>query len=74
MLQLKYLRENKETAIEALKKRNFKGAELINQLLELDESRRKTQTDLDQQLSEANNLAKEIGKIFKSGAADKVSA
>ena len=74
MLQLKYLRENKETAIEALKKRNFKGAELINQLLELDENRRKTQTDLDQQLSEANNLAKEIGKIFKSGAADKVSA
>ena len=74
MLQLKYLRENKEAAIEALKKRNFKGAELINQLLELDESRRKTQTDLDQQLSEANNIAKEIGKIFKSGAADKVSA
>ncbi len=74
MLQFKYLRENKETAIEALKKRNFKGAELINQLLELDESRRKTQTDLDQQLSEANNIAKEIGKIFKSGAADKASA
>jgi len=74
MLQLKYLRENKEAAIEALKKRNFKGAELINQLLELDESRRKTQTDLDQQLSEANNIAKEIGKIFKSGAADKASA
>ena len=68
MLQLKYLRENKEAAIEALKKRNFKGAELINQLLELDESRRKTQTDLDQQLSEANNLAKEIGQLFKSGA------
>lgn len=74
MLQLKYLRENKETAIEALKKRNFKGAELINQLLELDESRRKTQTDLNQQLSEVNNLAKEIGQLFKSGAADKASA
>ena len=74
MLQLKYLRENKEAAIEALKKRNFKGAELINQLLELDESRRKTQTDLNQQLSEVNNLAKEIGQLFKSGAADKASA
>jgi len=73
MLQLKYLRENKEAAIKALEKRNFKGARLINQLLELDESRRKTQTDLDHQLSEANNLAKEIGQLFKSGAADKVS-
>lgn len=73
MLQLKYLRENKEAAIKALEKRNFKGARLINQLLELDESRRKTQTDLDHQLSEANNLAKEIGQLFKSGDADKVS-
>ena len=73
MLQLKYLRENKEAAIKALEKRNFKGARLIDQLLELDENRRKTQTDLDHQLSEANNLAKEIGQLFKSGAADKVS-
>jgi len=73
MLQLKYLRENKEAAIKALEKRNFKGARLIDQLLELDENRRKTQTDLDHQLSEANNLAKEIGQLFKSGDADKVS-
>ena len=61
MLQLKYLRENKEAVLEALKKRNFKEVELIDNLLDLDESRRKTQTELDQQLAEANSLAKEIG-------------
>jgi seryl-tRNA synthetase len=71
MLQLKYLRENKEAVLEALKKRNFKEVELIDNLLDLDESRRKTQTELDQQLAEANSLAKEIGELFKIGESDK---
>ena len=71
MLQLKYLRENKNEALKALEKRNFKDSNLIDQLLELDEKRRKTQAELDQQLAEANSLAKEIGQLFKSGAADK---
>ena len=35
--------------------------------MSLDEKRRKTQTALDQQLAEANRLAKEIGQLFKSG-------
>tara|TARA_B100000767_G_scaffold240476_1_gene236284 strand:- start:4664 stop:5935 length:1272 start_codon:yes stop_codon:yes gene_type:complete len=73
MLQLKYLRENKEAVLKALEKRNFKETKLIDLLLELDKKRRKIQTDLDQQLTEANNLAKEIGKLFKSGAAEKAS-
>ena len=71
MLQLKYLREHKEAVLKALEKRNFKGVELIDQLLELDEVRRKTQTELDQQLAEANSLAKEIGQLFKNGEAQK---
>ena len=71
MLQLKYLRENKEAVLKALEKRNFKEVELIDNLLDLDESRRKTQTELDQQLAEANSLAKEIGELFKIGESDK---
>ena len=71
MLQLKYLREHKEAVLKALEKRNFNGVELIDQLLELDEVRRKTQTELDQQLAEANSLAKEIGLLFKNGEAQK---
>ncbi len=71
MLQLKYLREHKEAVLKALEKRNFKDVDLIDQLLELDEVRRKTQTDLDQQLAEANSLAKEIGQLFKNGEAQK---
>ena len=71
MLQLKYLREHKEAVLKALKKRNFNGVELIEQLLELDEVRRKTQTELDQRLAESNSLAKEIGLLFKNGEAQK---
>ena len=35
MLQLKYLRENKNEALKALEKRNFKDSILIDQLFEL---------------------------------------
>ena len=70
MIPLKQLRENKAAIVAGLQKRNFKQTELIDSLLSLDEKRRKTQTELDQQLAEANQLAKEIGQLFKSGKAD----
>ena len=69
MIPLKQLRENKAAALEGLQRRNFKEAELVDTLLNLDEKRRKTQTELDSQLAEANQLAKEIGQLFKSGKA-----
>ena len=69
MIPLKQLRENKIESIERLKKRNFKQLDLIDKILELDEKRRKIQTELDSQLAEANQLAKEIGGLFKSGKA-----
>ena len=70
MIPLKQLRENKAAIVAGLDKRNFKESELIDTLLLLDEKRRKTQTELDQQLAEANQLAKEIGQLFKSGKAE----
>ena len=70
MIPLKHLRENKAEIIEGLQKRNFKQTDLLDTLLSLDEKRRKTQTELDKQLAEANQLAKEIGQLFKSGKAE----
>lgn len=69
MIPLKQLRENKAAALEGLQRRNFKELELVDTLLAADEKRRKTQTELDSQLAEANQLAKEIGQLFKSGKA-----
>ena len=67
MLALHFIRENKESILNGLEKRNFKQPELINKIIELDQDRRSVQSTLDQQLAGANKLAKEIGDLFKSG-------
>ncbi len=67
MLQVQFIRENFETVAKNLKKRNKDFTPLLNQVLELDESRRKLKTRTDQLQSELNKLSKEIGQLFKSG-------
>ena len=67
MLSLVYLRENPIKAKEGLAKRNFSQPELIDHLLEIDRNRRALQTQLDEVLSKSNQLAKDIGILFKSG-------
>ena len=67
MLALQHIRENKYVILEGLKKRNFQSPEKIDQILELDQERRTQQAKLDQHLAQANNLAKEIGMLFKKG-------
>lgn len=67
MLQTTYIREHKELILERFKKRNFDGAEIINQILKLDDDRKTTQQKLDDELAEGNRLAKQIGKLFKEG-------
>jgi len=70
MLQVPFLRENTEEAIAGLAKRNNLDARSrINQIIELDNERKKTQTTLDEQLSRANQIAREVGDLFKSGKA-----
>jgi seryl-tRNA synthetase len=67
MLQINFIRANKEKVLELLAIKNFDGEKLISSAIELDSKRRETQGDLDDNLSEANVLAKEIGVLFKSG-------
>ncbi len=74
MLQLQAIREQKDDMIIALKKRNIDGNALLNEVLQLDEKRRATQTRLDSVLAESNALAKEIGILYKSGKASEANA
>ncbi|MFK5972527.1 MAG: serine--tRNA ligase [Flavobacteriaceae bacterium] len=67
MLQLQAIRNSKDKIIEALKKRNIDIAPLVENVLQLDEKRRSTQTQLDNILAESNKISKEIGELFKSG-------
>lgn len=67
MLQLQALRDNKDEIINALNKRSIDATSLLENVLQLDEKRRATQTRLDNILAESNKLSKEIGELFKSG-------
>ena len=71
MLALQYIRENKEDVLEGLKKRGFKNLKIINQIINLDSERRTKQAELDNHLAESNQMAKEIGKLFKAGEVKK---
>jgi seryl-tRNA synthetase len=74
MLQVNFIRENKETVLEGLAKRNFtNAATIIEQVLTADENRRATQVELDTTLAESNKLSKEIGAFFKSGEIQKAT-
>jgi len=67
MLGLQYLRENKEAVLKGLQKRGFSSPELVDQIVQLDQERRNKQTELDALLAKSNQMAKEIGALFKSG-------
>ncbi|CAM1358555.1 Serine--tRNA ligase [Tenacibaculum soleae] len=74
MLQVQFIRENKQTVLDGLAKRNFADAEtIINDVLTFDETRRATQVSLDNILAESNKISKEIGGLFKSGEAQKAN-
>ncbi|MEG0761957.1 seryl-tRNA synthetase [Chryseobacterium piscicola] len=67
MLQVQFLRDNKERVLEGLKKRQFKNLELVDEAISTDDERKKIQFELDSQLAEMNKIAKEIGILMKDG-------
>lgn len=69
MLQLNYIRDNKEEVLQRLAKKNFKDAQtVITAILELDNNRKAAQKQADDCKAEANALARQIGDLMKSGA------
>ena len=71
MLQINRIRAERESIIEAMKKRNFDVTTVIDKAVALDDLRKKTQTENDTLLAEMNKLSKEIGQLYKSGAPQK---
>ncbi|MHC5201162.1 serine--tRNA ligase [Myroides sp. LJL119] len=71
MLQIAFIRENQEQVVKALAKRNLDVADLLNEVLDLDEKRRSTQVELDNILAESNKLSKSIGELMKKGEKEK---
>ncbi len=71
MLQLNFIRDNKEEVVKQLAIKNFDGSTIVDEVIELDNKRKTTQTQLDNILAESNKLAKEIGNLYKTGQRDK---
>lgn len=67
MLTLKKISDNTDEVIKALGRRGFDAEQIINKILELNNQRRESQTQLDMSLSELNQLSREIGQLMKNG-------
>jgi len=67
MLELQRIREQKDEMNKLFDARNIDVSKMLDDVLELDEERRKTQQELDEVLTESNKIAKTIGMLFKEG-------
>jgi seryl-tRNA synthetase len=74
MLQVSFIKNNKEVVLRGLEVRNFKNAnKIIEQVILTDEERKKAKTQLDSTLAESNKIAKEVGSLYKSGKAEEAN-
>jgi len=75
MLQVSFIRENRENVLRGLGVRNFKDADSqIAQIISLDDQRKQIQQQNDQILSEVNTMAKSIGQLMQAGKQEEANA
>jgi len=74
MLELNFLREQREEAEQRLTKRNIDAKALLDTARALDDERRSTQTELDMRLAELNSLSRTIGELMKGGKKEDAEA
>jgi len=76
MLQVPYIRENKDQIVEGLRKRLWDNDRLtvLDDIVKLDDERKNIQTELDTILSQINALSKSIGDLFKYGNQEEANA
>lgn len=67
MLQLAFIRQNRDLVIERLSVKNFADLHLVDEIIELDEQRRKKQIENDELLAKVNAASKEIGMLMGKG-------
>lgn len=70
MLQVSYIRLNKETVLERLAIKNFHQTQLVDEVIDLDDERKKLQADFDNTQARVNSASKEIGSFMREGKRD----
>jgi seryl-tRNA synthetase len=69
MLTLSQIREQPEAVRDGLRKRHFPDIAIVDRILATDEERRRLQAETDGLAAELNQLARQIGDLFKAGQA-----
>ena len=67
MLQVAYIRNNKEEVKQRLAVKNFAELDLVDEILSLDEERKKLQQEFDSTQAKVNSTSKEIGQLMAKG-------
>lgn len=65
MLQVNYIRQNRDIVLERLAIKNFSQTELVDEVIALDDERKKLQLSFDNIQSKVNNASKEIGNLMR---------
>lgn len=67
MLQLNVIRQNVQEIKDRLAKKNFKNIELVDEIIALDDERKKRQLEFDNTQALVNTASKEIGMLMAKG-------
>ena len=67
MLEIQRIRNNSEEVIEALKKRHFDAAPIVDELSTLDAEWRSKKGEMESVAADMNKISKEIGLLFREG-------
>jgi len=72
MLQVNFIKANREAVLKGLTKKHFSEIPLVDEIIFLDDERKKLQFELDERQSKINALSKEIGQLMSKG--EKIAA
>lgn len=67
MLQVAFIRNNKEEVLERLGVKNFAEINLVDEVLARDDERKKLQLEFDNTQAKVNSTSKEIGQLMSKG-------
>jgi seryl-tRNA synthetase len=67
MLQINFIKANREEVLKGLAKKHFTESALVDTIISLDDERRKLQFEMDERQSKINSFSKEIGQLMAKG-------
>ena len=74
MLNIRFIQDNHELVIEKLKVKNFNASEVVKNIVDLYDRKRKIQGLADQAKADMNLISKEIGELMKEGRKEEAGA